>query len=197
MSGRLLGAGTVQDGQRGGSGGFTAGIALCHEIKYKKPQFQYNLYHECGFLCLISGCTPCPVLTQRIKVKGIALRTRYAISGTDIAHQRDVHGALFNVRLCCYQVVLYNRNVKVITAIPLRARCAMPGAAVLAYCLLCGTEILYAATLCYAKWGTGTGFAATILCNVRYCHRLPAAPLCGVWYCDRLCCHPLLRGVGF
>eukprot|EP00961_Rhodomonas_salina_P193430 2611167-Rhodomonas_salina.1 len=24
------------------------------EIKYKKPPFQYNLYQECGFLCLIS-----------------------------------------------------------------------------------------------------------------------------------------------
>eukprot|EP00961_Rhodomonas_salina_P207136 2795895-Rhodomonas_salina.1 len=26
------------------------------EIQYKKPHFQYNLYQECAFLCLISGC---------------------------------------------------------------------------------------------------------------------------------------------
>eukprot|EP00961_Rhodomonas_salina_P056389 757490-Rhodomonas_salina.1 len=28
------------------------------EIKYKKPQSQYNLYHECVFLCWISGGMP-------------------------------------------------------------------------------------------------------------------------------------------
>eukprot|EP00961_Rhodomonas_salina_P169858 2288810-Rhodomonas_salina.1 len=26
------------------------------EVTYKKPQFQHNLYQECGFLHLISGC---------------------------------------------------------------------------------------------------------------------------------------------
>eukprot|EP00961_Rhodomonas_salina_P113087 1521451-Rhodomonas_salina.2 len=31
------------------------------EIKYKKPQFQDNLYHECAFLYLISGCEKCNV----------------------------------------------------------------------------------------------------------------------------------------
>eukprot|EP00961_Rhodomonas_salina_P053549 718334-Rhodomonas_salina.1 len=27
------------------------------EIESKKPQFQYNLFQECSFLCLISGRT--------------------------------------------------------------------------------------------------------------------------------------------
>eukprot|EP00961_Rhodomonas_salina_P141497 1905295-Rhodomonas_salina.1 len=27
------------------------------EIQYKKPQLQYNLYQECGFLYGVSGCT--------------------------------------------------------------------------------------------------------------------------------------------
>eukprot|EP00961_Rhodomonas_salina_P084578 1136165-Rhodomonas_salina.2 len=27
------------------------------EIKYKQPLFQYSLCQECGFLCLISGCS--------------------------------------------------------------------------------------------------------------------------------------------
>eukprot|EP00961_Rhodomonas_salina_P301181 3940358-Rhodomonas_salina.4 len=34
-----------------------AGLPLHPEIQCKKPQVQYNLYQECGFLCLISGCS--------------------------------------------------------------------------------------------------------------------------------------------
>eukprot|EP00961_Rhodomonas_salina_P283836 3835866-Rhodomonas_salina.1 len=51
--------------------------AVLHpEIKYKKPQSQYDLYHECGFLYLNSACAPlrcsvrvcCDVPTTRCPV---------------------------------------------------------------------------------------------------------------------------------
>eukprot|EP00961_Rhodomonas_salina_P006451 87179-Rhodomonas_salina.2 len=37
----------------------TCGSLHC-EIKYKEPQSQYNLYQECGLLCLISHCISLP-----------------------------------------------------------------------------------------------------------------------------------------
>eukprot|EP00961_Rhodomonas_salina_P103220 1388448-Rhodomonas_salina.1 len=37
-------------------GGRKSGAALQAEIKHKKPQFQYNLYQECGFSYWMSGC---------------------------------------------------------------------------------------------------------------------------------------------
>eukprot|EP00961_Rhodomonas_salina_P017124 230284-Rhodomonas_salina.1 len=46
--------------------------ALHPEIHYKKPHFQYTLYQDCGFLYLSLQC--------------IALRPRYAVSGTDLRH---------------------------------------------------------------------------------------------------------------
>eukprot|EP00961_Rhodomonas_salina_P288425 3897779-Rhodomonas_salina.2 len=49
------------------------------EIKYKKPHFQYNLYQECGFLCLISHCT-CRRYTLPC---AIGLRRRYGFRGTE------------------------------------------------------------------------------------------------------------------
>eukprot|EP00961_Rhodomonas_salina_P303929 3941416-Rhodomonas_salina.2 len=38
-------------------------IILWPEIKYKKPHSWYKLHRECVFLCLISHCMRCPVLT--------------------------------------------------------------------------------------------------------------------------------------
>eukprot|EP00961_Rhodomonas_salina_P275052 3715938-Rhodomonas_salina.1 len=55
------------------------------KIKYKKPQFQYKLDRECGFLSLSWQCirlrpaTPCPIAHA-----GILLRVRNTTSGTDV-----------------------------------------------------------------------------------------------------------------
>eukprot|EP00961_Rhodomonas_salina_P200646 2706734-Rhodomonas_salina.2 len=35
---------------------FRSATSLRLETQYKKLHFQYNLYQECGFLYLISGC---------------------------------------------------------------------------------------------------------------------------------------------
>eukprot|EP00961_Rhodomonas_salina_P267080 3608972-Rhodomonas_salina.2 len=59
------------------------------EIKYKKPQFQYNLYQACGFLSLISQFVPplsrSPTLSLTLPPvcsSPSALRAPYALSGT-------------------------------------------------------------------------------------------------------------------
>eukprot|EP00961_Rhodomonas_salina_P304158 3941505-Rhodomonas_salina.3 len=52
------------------------------EIPYKKPHFQYKLYQGCGFLCFISGCMRCPVLTLRVLLdQHRVLASGYAKSG--------------------------------------------------------------------------------------------------------------------
>eukprot|EP00961_Rhodomonas_salina_P087096 1171522-Rhodomonas_salina.6 len=71
------------------------------EIKYKKPQTQYNLYQECVFLYLISGCSILsqqpllharrpesrhPRLTELRGTHPAVLRLPYAMSGTDTAY---------------------------------------------------------------------------------------------------------------
>eukprot|EP00961_Rhodomonas_salina_P217383 2937728-Rhodomonas_salina.1 len=41
-------------------------MAIHPEIKYKKPQSQYIVYQEYGFLYLISECMRCVVLSKRM-----------------------------------------------------------------------------------------------------------------------------------
>eukprot|EP00961_Rhodomonas_salina_P041638 560421-Rhodomonas_salina.3 len=66
----------VRDAMRGTEKG-----ALHCEIKYKKPQSRYNLYQECGFLCLTSGCRQCAVLEVRY-----AARVLREVRGTEIGY---------------------------------------------------------------------------------------------------------------
>eukprot|EP00961_Rhodomonas_salina_P015478 207769-Rhodomonas_salina.1 len=55
------------------------GIPVIHpEIEYKKPHFQYYLFQECGFLCLISGCTPSYALMCYGDLAHLSIR-RYAM----------------------------------------------------------------------------------------------------------------------
>eukprot|EP00961_Rhodomonas_salina_P210585 2843557-Rhodomonas_salina.3 len=68
-------------------------LSLCGTeiaINYKKPQTQYNLYQECGFLYLISGCMVWPARVQeealahrREHRSPILLRLSYAILSTN------------------------------------------------------------------------------------------------------------------
>eukprot|EP00961_Rhodomonas_salina_P111930 1506477-Rhodomonas_salina.2 len=59
--GAEIGCGAGRRGAGGRSGAAPgAGASAPHahpETKHKKPQFQYSLYHKCGFLHSISGCT--------------------------------------------------------------------------------------------------------------------------------------------
>eukprot|EP00961_Rhodomonas_salina_P165270 2226406-Rhodomonas_salina.1 len=52
-------------------------MALHPEIHHKKPQFQYSLYQERGFLYLISGCTTRPEGPSRFVGTGRLGRLRY------------------------------------------------------------------------------------------------------------------------
>eukprot|EP00961_Rhodomonas_salina_P205641 2775802-Rhodomonas_salina.1 len=46
------------------------------KVQDKKPQFQYNLYQECGFLCLVSGCRPDPSTLRCDAARSVCERTQ-------------------------------------------------------------------------------------------------------------------------
>eukprot|EP00961_Rhodomonas_salina_P285426 3856996-Rhodomonas_salina.4 len=50
--------------ERARNGSYDRCYEVRPEIEYKKLQFQCNVYQECGFLYLISGCTVPPAVLR-------------------------------------------------------------------------------------------------------------------------------------